>query len=146
MSDIDTASTCSDSESPNIYLTEFSATIDPTNMTFSEMTALLDNIRNTLFLPLFNEARRISALHVVEVTKLHEISGIICRYARAPALDRRGEWPFLAIAGPDEVLAAEVLLALFSGQRTFCEYGESRSRAKEAICFLSALRKLLHPF
>lgn len=146
MSDIDTASTCSDPESPNIYLTEFSTTIDPTKMTFSEMTDLLDNIRNTLFLPLFNEARRISALHLVEVAKLNEISGIICRYDRAPALDRRGEWPFLAIAGPDEVLAAEVLLALFSGQRTFCEYGESSSRANEAIWVLSALQKLLPLF
>src|SRR5215471_18902213 len=131
MSDIDTSSTCSDSEYLNLYPTEFSTVINPSGMTFSEMTTILDNIRNTIFLPLVNEARHISTLHPVEVATLSDISGIIRRYNRAPALDRRGEWPFIAIAGPDEVLVAEILLALFSGQRTFCEYGESNGRANE---------------
>jgi hypothetical protein len=144
MSDIDTASTCSDSESSNIYPTEFSTTIDPAAMTFSEMTILLDTIRNTLFLPLFNEVRHnIPVLHPFEVAKLNEISGVICRYNRAPALDRRGEWPFFAIAGPDEVLAAAILLSLFSGQKMLCESGESSGRANEAIWFLSALQRRL---
>ena len=146
MSDIDTASTCSDAESLNMYPTEFYTTIDPTKRTFAEMTSLLDNLRNTFFLPLFNEVRHIPDLHPFEVAKLSEIAGVICRYDRAPALDRRGEWPFLAIAGPDEVLAAEVLLALFSGERVFCEYGNSSSRASDAIWLLSVLQKRLPLF
>jgi hypothetical protein len=146
MSDIDTASTCSDGESSDVYLAEFSNSINPAEMTFAEMTNLLDHLRNTLFVPLFNEARHIPSLQPFEVTKLSEIAGIICRYNRAPALDRRGEWPFFAIAGPDEVLAADVLLALFFGQSVFYEYGKSSGSANEAIWFLSALQKRLPLF
>jgi len=146
MSDIDTASTRSDPQSPSIYPTEFSTTIDPTKTTFAEMTYLLDNIRNTFFLPLFNSARQIPALRPIEVVKLSKIASILCRYDRAPALDPRGEWPFLAIAGRDEVFVAEVLLGLFFGQRVVFADVKSSGRANEAIWFLSAIQKRLPLF
>ena len=82
-------------------------------------------------------------LHPTEVSKLTAVAGLVCRYDRAPALDRRGDWPFLAIAGPHEALAAEVLLALFSSQRVFCGYESINEEANDAIFFLSSLQERL---
>lgn len=61
------------------------------------------------------------------------------KYDRTAALDKRGEWPFLAIAGQLEAWAAEVLVALGYGQRVYSGYSNVTALAEGDIQFLSGL-------
>ena len=141
---------CQNSNDPLIYLNQVlcpSWTDYPFNLnaiTFAEMTKLVDVLRTTVFIPLFSQVYTMfPALNPAEVTKLNSIAVDLCRYDRAPALDRRGEWPFLAIAGPHEVWTAEVLLAMFSAQEYFWGYENINGKVREVGQFLSGLQTRL---
>jgi hypothetical protein len=115
--------------------------VNPSTTTFSEMTNLLDYLRTHFFVPLYNRAQYVyPPLSPSELTKLNAIALAITRYDRSPAMDKRGHWPFLAIAGPSEVWIAEVLLQVWFGR---CGFSEATSDATNDVWFLSTLRSRL---
>jgi hypothetical protein len=121
--------------------------IDLSAITFADMTELIDVLRSTIFLPLFNQSRSMCpALSPAEATRLSSVAVDFSRYDRSPALDRRGQWPFLAIAGSYDAWAAEVLLGMFSGQKISCGYEDISSEARETVLFLSGLQARLPLF
>lgn len=116
--------------------------VNPNTAVFSDITSLIDSLRIQFFLPLLRQRGHIiPTLSPQESFRLSTMALRMSRYDRAPALDQRGQWPFLAIAGPDEIWAAEVLLTVVLGKWIFCSSSDtSRSAsAKEDILFLNEL-------
>jgi hypothetical protein len=114
--------------------------IDIHSITYKQMTQLFDTIRSHYWCPFMSQAQFFyPPLNAAEVTRLTGIGCAFTKYDRATALDERGEWPFLAIAGHLEAWAAEVLVAMGYGQRVYSGYSEVSAIAEGDIMFLSGL-------
>jgi hypothetical protein len=141
---MESCSVSSSEQSPSSFPTWPDDSLNPSTITFAQMTDLIDSLRINYFLPFFTRAQHIyPPLLPVELTKLNSIAVAISRYDRTPALDERGQWPFLAIAGPSEARVAEVLLAMGLGERICCGYAQVNSEATYDVSFLSGLQNRL---
>jgi hypothetical protein len=121
-------------------INDFPYAIDINTITYKEMTQLFDAIRSNCWCPFMSQAQFFyPPLNPAEVTRLTGIGYAFTKYDRAAARDKRGEWPFLAIAGQLEAWAAEVLVAVGYGQRIYSGYSEVSAIAEGDIMFLTGL-------
>jgi hypothetical protein len=119
---------------------DFPYTIDINTITYKQMTQLFDTIRSNYWFPFLSQSQTFyPPLSSAEATRLTGIGCAMTKYDRTAALDKRGEWPFLAIAGQLEAWAAEVLVALGYGQRVYSGYSDVTALAEGDILFLSGL-------
>jgi len=111
-------------------------------MTFVEMTNIIDNLRCRVFLPFLNETRQLwPPLIPCEVTRLNKIGLTISQYNRAPAFDGRCHYPFISVAGPNEVYAAEFLVAIGTGENIRCGWPETSGAAMDDARFFSGFQQ-----
>ena len=114
--------------------------INPHTISFTAITNLVDDLRSNSFVPfLFEMSGLQPSLSSLERNRLASIAAQVSRYDRTPALDQRGEWPFTAIAGPNEVWAFELLCAINGGQ-VYCGYYEISKSVSSDVTFLVGLQ------
>ena len=120
--------------------------IDPSVMTFSEMTNLVDYFRTTRFLPIVQQAQACyPSLSAQECKTLNDIAVGISQYNRSPALDGRGGWAFGAVATDHHIWVAELLLAFGMGTRMYCGLPYISNNVMRAYGFLYELETRIPP-